>query len=70
MGKITVYDVTTGEYKTIEIEDTPIIEEVTYEQPPTVEEQIKELNYTISLLPVDIRLAMLEEDLKRQLGGL
>lgn len=70
MGKMTIYDVTTGEYKTVEVEDEPINDEFINDQPPTIEEQINELNYTISLLPDDIRLAMLEEDLKRQLGGL
>lgn len=67
---MTIYDVTTGEYKTVEVEDEPINDEFINDQPPTIEEQINELNYTISLLPDDIRLAMLEEDLKRQLGGL
>ena len=66
MGKMTVYDVSTGKYETIEVEDTPIIEDEQVEHQPTIEEQIEEINYTLSLLPADIQMEMIKKDIENQ----
>ena len=42
MSKAMSYDASTGEYKTIEVEDTPIIEDELIEQPKTEIELLRE----------------------------
>ena len=69
MSKTTVYDVSTGKYEIMEVEDTPVIEEEKVEHQPTIEEQIEEINYKFSLLPIDIQAQMLKQDLINKLGG-
>ena len=69
MSKITVYDASTGKYEIVEVEDMPVIEEEKVEHQPTIEEQIEEINYKFSLLPIDIQAQMLKQDLINKLGG-
>ena len=42
MSKTTVYDVSTGKYEIMEVEDTPIIEDKQIEQPKTEIELLRE----------------------------
>lgn len=66
MSKTTVYDASTGKYEIVEVEDTPVIEDEKVEHQPTIEEQIEEINYTLSLLPADIQMEMIKKDIENQ----
>lgn len=66
MGKVMSYDVLTGKYELVEVEDIPVIEEEKVEHQPTIEEQIEEINYTLSLLPADIQMEMIKKDIENQ----
>ncbi len=68
MSKMTVYDVSTGKYETIEVEDTPVIEDELIEQPKTEIELLREENQQLKK-DVEVMQEALQDLILMTLGG-